>query len=78
MQTIDRPIFILGPPRSGTSVLYKTFCTHPEVGFLHHATKRWPEWPRTGEHSRCRGAHVGVHPATEHRSPPFGTERCAR
>jgi hypothetical protein len=55
MARIDRPIFILGPARSGTSVLYKTFCTHPEVGFLHHATKRWPEWPRAGECIRRLG-----------------------
>ncbi len=46
MASIDRPIFILGPPRSGTSVLYKTFCTHPDVGFLHHGFKRFPESPR--------------------------------
>ena len=48
MDAPDRPIFILGPPRSGTSVLYKTLCTHPDVAFMHRGFKKLPRLPRIG------------------------------
>jgi hypothetical protein len=48
MDAPDRPIFILGPPRSGTSVLYKTLCTHPEVAYLHRGFRKFPKLPRLG------------------------------
>lgn len=41
--TIDRPIFILGAPRSGTSVLYKKMAQHPDLAFISNLTKKYPE-----------------------------------
>src|SRR5687768_15997753 len=46
---IDRPIFILGPPRSGTTLLYETLARHPDVGYLHLGFKRFPGVPRLGQ-----------------------------
>jgi len=45
----DRPIFVLGPPRSGTSLLYKTLCRHPDVTWLSRGYKKFPQWPALAE-----------------------------
>ena len=46
MVNVERPIFILGPPRSGTSLLYKTLAVHPDLAWFNRNFKRLPEWPR--------------------------------
>ena len=43
---IDRPIFIVGPHRSGTTLLYRLMAQHPEVGFFNMLNKRLPNHPR--------------------------------
>src|SRR5882724_6044026 len=47
--TIDRPIFVLAPPRSGTSLIYKTVAAHPDVAYLSRGYKRFPEHPWLAE-----------------------------
>lgn len=42
---IDRPVFLLAPPRSGTSLVYKTLCAHPGVAYLSRGFKRFPDSP---------------------------------
>lgn len=42
---IDRPIFIVGPHRSGTTLLYKILGAHPAVGYLNRANHRFPSLP---------------------------------
>jgi Sulfotransferase family len=44
--TIDRPIFIIGPHRSGTTLVYETLARHPDVGFFNRYNKKMPAWPR--------------------------------
>ena len=44
--SVDRPIFIVGPPRSGTSLLYKILARHPDLAWFNRNHKRLPEWPR--------------------------------
>ncbi len=61
MEVPDRPIFILGPPRSGTSVLYKLLCTHPDVAFMHRGFKKLPRLPRLA-HALERLGLVGSTP----------------
>jgi len=39
---IRSPIFILGCPRSGTSVLYEKLAQHPDVACISRATKKMP------------------------------------
>lgn len=41
-----RPIVIVGPHRSGTTLLYRTLAAHPELGFFNRNNKRWPRFPR--------------------------------
>ena len=42
---IDRPIFILGPHRSGTTLLYESLAQHPSLGYLNRANRRVPFSP---------------------------------
>lgn len=45
-EEVDRPIFIVGPHRSGTTLLYRTLAKHPNVGFYNRADRRWRASPR--------------------------------
>lgn len=49
-QRVDRPAsarraFIVGPARSGTSLLYKTLCLHPDVAYISNWVARYPALP---------------------------------
>jgi len=39
---IDRPIFILGNIRSGTTILYNLLATHPDVCWISNYSDRYP------------------------------------
>lgn len=39
---IDRPIFIVGAPRSGTNIFYRTFAKHPDLAWISNITKKVP------------------------------------
>jgi len=36
------PVFLIGAPRSGTTLLYKALCMHPEVAWIPNWTRRFP------------------------------------
>lgn len=42
---IDRPIFIIGAPRSGTTILYQLLARHPDLAFLTQASDLYPNAP---------------------------------
>lgn len=42
---VDRPIFIVGPHRSGTTIFYKLLGNHPDVGYFTRFNKRIPDHP---------------------------------
>ena len=42
---LDRPIFIVGPHRSGTTLLYEMLSEHPELGYFNIANRRFPSFP---------------------------------
>ena len=44
-QKIDRPIFLIGCPRSGTTVIFESLSIHPEVGWFSHYFDKWPNLP---------------------------------
>jgi hypothetical protein len=46
MHAIDRPVFIVGPHRSGTTLLYGILSRHEHVGFLDRNNHRFPASPR--------------------------------
>ncbi len=41
---IDRPIFFIGMPRSGTTVLFAAFATHPDLAWFSQYTHRFPRF----------------------------------
>jgi hypothetical protein len=42
----DEPLFILGAPRSGTSLVYKALCLHPHSAFISNWVRRYPAVPQ--------------------------------
>ena len=46
------PLFILGAPRSGTSLLYKVLCLHPDVAYISNWMRRAPRVPALAAVSR--------------------------
>ncbi len=40
---IQKPIFIVGAPRSGTSVFYRKFAEHPDLAWISNITKKFPD-----------------------------------
>jgi omega-hydroxy-beta-dihydromenaquinone-9 sulfotransferase len=42
---IDRPIFIIGAPRSGTSMLYDLLCLHEDAAYVNNLTNTYNEQP---------------------------------
>lgn len=39
---VDRPIFIVGAPRSGTNIFFRTFAKHPDLAWISNITKKVP------------------------------------
>ena len=42
---IERPVFLVGMGRSGTTLLFECLAAHPDVGWLAHHANRFPEQP---------------------------------
>ncbi|MBA2564015.1 MAG: sulfotransferase [Gemmatimonadetes bacterium] len=40
------PVFLVGAARSGTSLLYKMLCLHPEVAYISNWVRRYPRVPQ--------------------------------
>lgn len=45
MLKIDRPIFIIGSGRSGTTILYHMLCGHAALAWFSNFDERWPRTP---------------------------------
>jgi len=43
---LDRPIFILGAGRTGSTIFHRILCEHPSVSWLTTLTDRFPDRPR--------------------------------
>jgi len=39
---VVHPIFIVGVPRSGTNIFYRTFAKHPDLAWISNITKKVP------------------------------------
>lgn len=42
---VDRPIFIVGPHRSGTTLVYRSLCRHPDLAAFTAADRRMRDFP---------------------------------
>ena len=52
-RTVIDTVFILGPARSGTTLLYKGLCLHPEVAFISNWRARFPGVPAVAALNRA-------------------------
>ncbi|MGZ6544641.1 MAG: sulfotransferase family protein [Actinomycetota bacterium] len=50
------PVFLIGPARSGTSLLYKVLCLHPEAAYISNWVARYPRSARAATLNRLAGA----------------------
>lgn len=51
------PVFILGPPRSGTTVLYQLMCQHFNFGYINNFVANWYKLPITATRFYKRKNH---------------------
>ena len=42
-RTIDRPIFVIGSQRGGTTAILRRLSLHPDLAWLSNVTKRFPQ-----------------------------------
>jgi len=63
MITVDdplgKPIFFIGMPRSGTSIIQEAFCRHESLGWLSNYTAHFPSLPRLTVVHRLFGSLQG-------------------
>lgn len=50
--SFDSPVFFVGMPRSGTSVVFQAFAAHPDLAWLSQLHGRWPRWLSSAALSR--------------------------
>ena len=48
-------VFLVGAPRSGTSLVYKTLCLHPEASYISNWVRRAPAVPQLAVLNRAAG-----------------------
>lgn len=53
------PLFLLGAPRSGTSLLYKALCLHPGAAWVSNWVQRFPGAPQIAVLNRAAAAFPG-------------------
>lgn len=46
MPEVEQPIFFIGMPRSGTTIIFEAFAYHPDLAWPSVYTSRWPRWPQ--------------------------------
>ena len=54
------PVFLLGPARSGTSLLYKALCLHPAAGYISNYVRRAPWLPELAVLNRVASARTAA------------------
>lgn len=59
--SVDKPIFIIGSPRSGTSILYNTFRRHPDLAYICQGHDLFPHCAVFADRLfRLLGAHLSL------------------
>ncbi len=48
----EQPVFLVGPARSGTSLVYKVLCLHPDTAYISNYLARYPHRWRLGSLNR--------------------------
>jgi hypothetical protein len=45
VRAVERPIFFVGAPRSGTTVVFNVFAARPDLAWFSQHLARFPDWP---------------------------------
>lgn len=45
LSEVDRPIFVVGVPRSGTTLIFNSFAVRPDLAWFTHHLNWMPRWP---------------------------------
>jgi len=53
----EAPVFLVGAPRSGTSLVYKALCLHPDASYISNWVRRAPKMPQLAVLNRA-AAHL--------------------
>ena len=53
----EAPVFLVGAPRSGTSLVYKALCLHPDASYISNWVRRAPRVPQLAVLNRA-AAHL--------------------
>lgn len=57
---MSQTLFLVGAPRSGTSLVYKTLCLHPEVSYISNWVRRAPAVPQLAVLNRAADRLPGL------------------
>ena len=57
---IDRPIILLGAPRSGTTLIFNTLAARSDLAWFSHHLSRLPRWPSVTVLARLAGRGGGL------------------
>jgi hypothetical protein len=57
---LDRPIFVVAPPRCGTSLLYRCIASHPDAAWFNRADRIFPASPRLALWATRLGGPFGI------------------
>jgi hypothetical protein len=71
---VRKPVFIIGPGRSGTTILFDVMATHPDVAWFSKYTSTWPSWPQLAALSRLADVSALERSARDLRAFPRPTE----
>ncbi|MBV9935405.1 MAG: sulfotransferase [Actinobacteria bacterium] len=57
---MEQPLFLVGAPRSGTSLLYKALCLHPDAAYISNWVNRFPSVPQLAWANRVAARFPGA------------------
>jgi hypothetical protein len=71
---LERPVFVIGMPRSGTTVLFEAIARHPDLGWLSNYCRMYPRAPWLNVVRRIldnRVIHLHGHKRQYGSAPPY-------
>lgn len=67
----DSPLFLIGMPRSGTSVIFQALSAHPDLAWLSNLHGRWPRWLSSSLLARSADLGLAFRRAKPRSDQPF-------
>jgi hypothetical protein len=58
--SVDRPIFVVGVPRSGTTLVFNSFAARPDIAWFTQHLNRFPGWPSVTAVARLADVLPGI------------------